>query len=99
VEARWLAQHFSLHAMLDVSDGLAGDLRHILTASRVGAELLATSIPISREARRVERAVSRACPHVHWQDQGGRGNHHPGQAKRATVDGSWLRSFLIARPR
>ena len=58
-EARWLAQHFSLHAMLDVSDGLAGDLRHILTASRVGAELLATSIPISREARRAAKAGSR----------------------------------------
>src|SRR2546422_788440 len=52
VEARWLAQHFSLHAMLDLSDGLAGDLRHILKASRVGAELLAMAIPISREARR-----------------------------------------------
>src|SRR5207245_6236987 len=24
-EARWLAQHFGLHAMLDISDGLAGD--------------------------------------------------------------------------
>lgn len=54
-EARWLAQEFSLHAMLDVSDGLAGDLRHILTASRVGAELLATAIPISREARRAAK--------------------------------------------
>jgi thiamine-monophosphate kinase len=62
VEARWLAQHFSLHAMLDVSDGLAGDLRHILKASRVGAELLAPSIPISREARRAAKAGSAAKP-------------------------------------
>ncbi len=50
-EARWLVQHFSIHAMLDISDGLAGDLRHILKASRVGAELLSTAIPISRAAR------------------------------------------------
>ena len=61
-EARWLAQEFSLHAMLDVSDGLAGDLRHILTASRVGAELLATAIPISREARRAAKAAPSSKP-------------------------------------
>jgi thiamine-monophosphate kinase len=61
-EARWLAQHFSLHAMLDVSDGLAGDLRHILAASRVGAELLTSAIPISREARRAAKAGSAAKP-------------------------------------
>ena len=61
-EARWLAQHFSLHAMLDISDGLAGDLRHILTASRVGAELLASSIPISRAARLAAKAGSSAKP-------------------------------------
>ena len=61
-EARWLAQHFAPHAMLDVSDGLAGDLRHILKASRVGAELLATAIPISRGARLAAKAGSAAKP-------------------------------------
>jgi thiamine-monophosphate kinase len=61
-EARWLAQQFSLHAMLDISDGLAGDLRHILTASRVGAELLATAIPISREARRAAKTAPSTKP-------------------------------------
>ena len=61
-EARWLAQHFPPHAMLDISDGLAGDLRHILKASRVGAELLATAIPISRGARLAAKAGSAAKP-------------------------------------
>ena len=61
-EARWLAQHFAPHAMLDISDGLAGDLRHILKASRVGTELLATAIPISRGARLAAKAGSAAKP-------------------------------------
>jgi thiamine-monophosphate kinase len=55
-EARWLAEHFSIHAMIDLSDGLAGDLRHVLKASRVGAELLSTAIPISRAAREASRS-------------------------------------------
>jgi thiamine-monophosphate kinase len=50
-EARWLAEHFQIHAMIDLSDGLAGDLPHILKVSGVGAELLKSAIPVSRAAK------------------------------------------------
>jgi thiamine-monophosphate kinase len=61
-EARWLTAHFPPHAMIDLSDGLAGDLRHLLHASAVGAELLSTAIPVSRVARQQARAESSAKP-------------------------------------
>jgi thiamine-monophosphate kinase len=58
-EAQWLAEHFPIHAMIDVSDGLAGDLRHILQSSHVGAELLARAIPVSRAAKLQAREQSK----------------------------------------
>lgn len=61
-EAHWLAEHFRIHAMADLSDGLAGDLRHILTASGVGAQLLKTAVPVSRAAKLPAQKSTSAKP-------------------------------------
>jgi thiamine-monophosphate kinase len=61
-EARWLAESFSIHAMMDVSDGLAGDLPHILRASGVGAEVLKSAVPISRAAKENAKRGDAAKP-------------------------------------
>jgi len=50
LESRWLTQEFNIHAMIDLSDGLATDLRHLLVKN-LGAELLTTAIPVSRAAK------------------------------------------------
>jgi len=53
-EARALAESFSLHALIDISDGLAADLWHICRASGVGAEILADSVPIQPDVPETE---------------------------------------------
>jgi thiamine-monophosphate kinase len=50
-EGQWLRAHRWATAMMDVSDGLATDLRRMLAASGTGAELAADRIPVSRDVR------------------------------------------------
>ena len=61
-EARWLAAYCQPSAMIDLSDGLAGDLGHLLTEANAGAELLESALPIRREARLRARESEAAKP-------------------------------------
>ncbi|HEY1609977.1 MAG TPA: thiamine-phosphate kinase [Paraburkholderia sp.] len=49
------------HAALDVSDGLAGDLMHILERSKVGARIDADAPPKSPALARLPRDLQRQC--------------------------------------
>ena len=56
-EARYLVSHFKINSMIDVSDGLAQDLGHILEQSSVGAVLYEKLIPLSKGAGLVNDAL------------------------------------------
>ena len=55
-EAQYLVSNYKIHSMIDCSDGLAGDLGHILKESSCGARLLEELIP-RRERATVKQAL------------------------------------------
>src|SRR5262249_46641465 len=56
-EAQQLHSLVELHAMIDISDGLAADVHHICEESRCGAVLIAESIPLKKDVS-LESALS-----------------------------------------
>src|SRR5438874_10821297 len=48
VESRWLTENFSIHAMMDLSDGLGADLPRLACASEVGFEVDEGAVPRHR---------------------------------------------------
>jgi thiamine-monophosphate kinase len=57
-EALLLQQHAAIHAMIDISDGLAADASHLCEESSCGLNLWADQIPISDAARRLRDGKS-----------------------------------------
>lgn len=55
-EARYLVSRYSVHAMIDVSDGLSKDLRHLSEESGVGFRIFESAVPLHPEARSVKNA-------------------------------------------
>src|SRR6266702_1950224 len=49
-ESRWLTDNFSIHAMMDLSDGLGTDLPRLARASKLGFKIDTEKLPLSRGA-------------------------------------------------
>jgi len=56
-EALWLADHFAINAMIDLSDGLGGDLPRLAKASSTGFEIDRERLPLSKGCS-IEQAIS-----------------------------------------
>lgn len=83
-EALALYQVVNLHAMIDISDGLAADVHHLCEESHCGASLRSTVIPISDAARQMNDDRS---PLIHAL---GDGEDFELAFAVSPVDGCWL---------
>jgi thiamine-monophosphate kinase len=56
-EALWLADHFAINAMIDISDGLGSDLPRLAQASGTGFEIDRERLPLNKGCS-IEQAIS-----------------------------------------
>jgi len=56
-ESRWLTKAFSIHAMMDLSDGLGADLPRFARASKAGFDIQLENLPVTRGAS-INNAIS-----------------------------------------
>lgn len=98
-EGRWLQRRHWATAMIDLSDGLAADLRHLIRQSRVGAELFLTKIPLapairqSASRRAALRSSGQALRHAFCDGEDYELLFTVSPANAATLMRSWPQTF------
>ncbi len=55
-ESRWLTKNFSIHALMDLSDGLGADLPRLARASKLGYKIDIEQLPLAPGAR-IDNAI------------------------------------------
>lgn len=60
-EGQWLARRAFVHALMDISDGLAADVRRLAEASGVGVQLLGDRLPIHDDVPQLCNRARAAC--------------------------------------
>ncbi len=60
-EGRWLANHAQVHALMDLSDGLAADAPKLAEASGCGCVLLPEDVPVHPDVPQMSDSARAAC--------------------------------------
>jgi thiamine-monophosphate kinase len=93
-EGRWLGEGRWASALLDVSDGLATDLRRLAVASRVGIRLDAARVPVAPAARRLQDGRP-ALAHALGDGEDFELLFTVRRAKAAAFEPAWRRAFRL----
>ena len=57
-QAQFLTRNFKINSMIDLSDGLSSDLDKVCAASRVGAKIYKSLVPLSKDASSIKDALN-----------------------------------------
>jgi len=101
-EGRWLQSRQWATAMIDLSDGLATDLRHLVRQSRVGAALSLESIPLASVIRKsaarrpVRRSPGQALRHALGDGEDYELLFTVAPANTAKMTRAWPKNFKMA---